>query len=149
MSLAYAALAVNILLLVGGQILWKVGLTRAAVGHATLGRAAAGQAALGQSALAQAAVSQAAAGHGVSWLQVALSPFIWGGLALYGVATVLWLFALSRLPLSVAYPIQALAYVLGMIAAERFLGEKVPLWGWLGGLLIFLGVALIAYRPGT
>ncbi len=129
MSLAYAALAVNILLLVGGQLLWKLGLTRAT--------------------LAQAAANQVAAGHTAAWLQVALSPFIWAGLVLYAIATVLWLFALSRLPLSVAYPIQALAYVLGMIAAQRLLGEDVPLWAWLGGLLIFLGVALIAYRPGA
>lgn len=137
MSLAYAVLAVNILLLVGGQILWKVGLTRAAVGATALG-----------SATNQAAVAQAA-GHGVPWLQVAISPFVWAGLILYGIATVLWLFALSRLPLSVAYPIQALAYILGMVAAQRLFGEEVPLWGWLGGLLILLGVALVAYRPGV
>lgn len=141
MSLAYAALAANILLLVGGQILWKVGLTRAAL--ATAGNTAS------QAALGQAAATQATVGHAPAWLHVALSPFIWAGLVLYGIATVLWLFALSRLPLSVAYPIQALAYVLGMFVAQRLFGEEVPLWAWAGGLLILLGVALIAYRPGA
>ncbi|MHB9146757.1 MAG: EamA family transporter [Symbiobacteriia bacterium] len=119
MSLAYLALSANILLLVSGQLLWKAGLTRSAMGHDS------------------------------QLLQVAFSPFIWAGLVLYGLATVLWLFALSRLPLSVAYPIQALAYILGMVAAQRLFGETVPLSAWLGGMLILFGVALVAYRPGT
>lgn len=54
---------------------------------------------------------------------------------------------LSRLPLSLAYPVQALAYVLGMAAARWLLREPVPPLAWLGGLLLLLGVGLIARRP--
>lgn len=83
---------------------------------------------------------------GALW-QAAFSPLVWAGLVLYGLATVLWLFVLSRLPLSVAYPVQAIAYVLGLVMARIVLGDPVPPLAWLGSLLVLLGVGLIAYRP--
>lgn len=84
-------------------------------------------------------------GTGPLWRHALLSPAIWAGLGLYGLATVLWLFVLSRLPLAVAYPIQATAYVLGMVAARWLLGEMVSTTSWVGGLLILLGAGLIGW----
>lgn len=110
----YLALGVNVLLLVTGQLLWKVGMGQAQ-------------------------------GAGPLWRHALLSPAIWAGLGFYGAATILWLFVLSRLPLSVAYPLQATAYVLGMVAARLLLGEVVPPTSWMGGLLILLGAGLIGW----
>lgn len=107
----YLVLGVNVLLLVTGQLLWKVGMSQ---------------------------------GHGPLW-RVALSPAIWGGVGLYGLATLLWLFVLSRLPLAVAYPMQATAYVLGMVAARWLLGETVSTTSWIGGLMILLGAGLVGW----
>ncbi|MCG0238819.1 MAG: EamA family transporter [Firmicutes bacterium] len=83
--------------------------------------------------------------HGPLWRHMLLSPAVWAGLALYGIATFLWLFVLTRLPLAVAYPMQATAYVLGMVAARFLLGESVPATSWVGGLLILVGVSLIGW----
>lgn len=106
----YLALGANVLLLVCGQLLWKVGMGQA---------------------------------QGGPLIRQVLSPLVWGGVGLYGVATLLWLYVLSRLPLAVAYPMQATAYVLGMVAARGILGEPVSGVSWAGGLLILLGVALV------
>lgn len=111
----YLALGVNVILLVSGQLLWKVGM-----GHHQ-------------------------ASGGPLWRHALLSPAIWAGLGLYGLATLLWLYVLSRLPLAVAYPIQATAYVLGMVAARLVLGEGVSSTSWVGGLLILLGAGLIGW----
>jgi drug/metabolite transporter (DMT)-like permease len=46
---------------------------------------------------------------------VVLSPWIVGGLALYGLGTVLWLAVLSRAELSQAYPFVGLSFVLTAI----------------------------------
>jgi drug/metabolite transporter (DMT)-like permease len=46
---------------------------------------------------------------------VALSPGVLGGLALYGLGTVLWLGVLSRTELSQAYPFVGLSFVLTAI----------------------------------
>jgi len=107
----YLALVANVLLLVGGQLLWKLGMSQPQGGPLLR--------------------------------HILLCPLIWGGLCLYGVATVLWLYVLSRLPLAVAYPMQATAYVLGMVAARGLLGEPVSGVSWAGGLLILLGVGLV------
>lgn len=109
----YLALGLNVILLVTGQLLWKVGMSHQ--------------------------------GQGPLWRHALLSPAIWAGLMLYGLATVLWLFVLSRLPLAVAYPMQATAYVLGMVAARLLLGEMVSPASWLGGLLILLGAGLVGW----
>lgn len=58
-------------------------------------------------------------------LKVALNPFILGGLAVYGIGTVIWLAAISKLKLSVAYPMVSLSYILVMLGSAYFLGERI------------------------
>ncbi len=69
-------------------------------------------------------------------------PLVLAGLAAYAVSSVLWLLVLSRVDLSVAYPLAATSYVL-VVAAGAFSGEHVPPLRWLGVLLIVLGVSAI------
>lgn len=61
----------------------------------------------------------------------------------FGIATALWLYILKHFPLSQAYPLTALAYVFGMVAAIVFFGEHVPLVRWIGTFLIVGGCMLI------
>lgn len=63
--------------------------------------------------------------------------------ASFGVATVLWLYILRHFPFSQAYPLTALAYLFGMVAAIVVFGEQVPLVRWIGALLIVGGCMLI------
>ena len=63
--------------------------------------------------------------------------------ASFGVATVLWLYILKKFPFSQAYPLTALAFVFGMLAAWLVFGESVPFARWMGLVLVVLGCMLI------
>lgn len=75
---------------------------------------------------------------------LAASPVIWGGLALFGLSAVVWLFALSRVELSFAYPFAALGYVIIVLASLTVLHESVPPLRWAGVALIIAGIVLVA-----
>ena len=59
-------------------------------------------------------------------------------------AMILWGYILKHLDFSIAYPITALAYVFGMLAAILIFHETVPFTRWIGVGLIILGVVLLA-----
>jgi drug/metabolite transporter (DMT)-like permease len=106
-------IAVNIILLVTGQILWKTGIAHHPI-------------------------------RGLGGAFAALfTPYIFSGIVLYGLATVVWIFLLSRLPISMLYPMQSLAYVLTAVIAIAFFGEHVSLIRWAGIVVIMFGVALV------
>jgi drug/metabolite transporter (DMT)-like permease len=75
--------------------------------------------------------------------QIALSPHVIGGLAMYGVGAVLWLAVLSRAPLSMAYPLVSLGFVFVSVLAWTVLGESLPLLRVAGIACILLGVAMV------
>ena len=61
-------------------------------------------------------------------------------LLIYGVATICWVWLLSKVPLSRAYPFIALAFILVPIMSNFFLGEKIPLTVILGSSIIIIGL---------
>ena len=77
-------------------------------------------------------------------LRLALSPWFLGGLALYGVSIVLWLVVLSSTPVSAAYPLSSLGFVLTTAVAVLFLGEAVTPLRLLGIALICCGVVVVS-----
>ena len=79
-----------------------------------------------------------------SVIQVFTAPFIWVGLACYGLATVVWIIVLSRLDVSLAYPLIALNFVLVPILGWFFLGEQIPSGRWIGVMVILVGVTIIS-----
>ena len=66
------------------------------------------------------------------------------GVACYMVSLLVWIMGLSRVPVSVAYPMLSLGYVINAIAAHYLLGESVTLARWLGIGFIVLGVWQVA-----
>jgi len=66
------------------------------------------------------------------------------GLACYVVSVAVWLIALSRVDVSIAYPMLSLGYIINAIAAHYLLGEAVTLQRWLGIGFIIVGVWLVA-----
>ncbi|NCX94301.1 MAG: 4-amino-4-deoxy-L-arabinose transferase, partial [Gammaproteobacteria bacterium] len=76
--------------------------------------------------------------------QLLSSPFILFGLLCYAISVVLWIIVLSRLPVSVAYPLTSLGYVLNALGAYYFFGEDLTLTRLLGILIIVGGVYLVA-----
>lgn len=106
---------------------------------------AVGLAAFGQLLLKNGMVRarhQADAGHSLAAAAVS-TPTVWFGLAVFGVSAVVWLYALSRVPLSIAYPFNALGY-LGVLALSAFvLHEHVRMLTWLGSLLVVAGLIVV------
>lgn len=82
-------------------------------------------------------------------MKMLFSPFIFSGLVMYGAATILWLFILSRVPLSVAYPVQSIAYVLAVFGACFVFHEPLSPTKIIGVILIILGVSFIGISSNT
>jgi multidrug transporter EmrE-like cation transporter len=69
-------------------------------------------------------------------------PF-WGGMICYGASLCVWLAALSKAPVSTAYPMLSLGYVVVAIASVAWLGESMTPLKIAGIVLICLGVVLL------
>lgn len=70
------------------------------------------------------------------------SPIFIVALIIYGAATVLWVVVLSRVPLTVAYPLVALSYLIVPLLARLFLGEPLDWQTFAGALVIMFGIVL-------
>ncbi|MBK6981117.1 MAG: EamA family transporter [Betaproteobacteria bacterium] len=77
-------------------------------------------------------------------LKVAASPFVLGGMACYAVSLVVWILALSRVPVSVAYPMLSIGYVVNAVAAWMLFGESLAAQKLVGIGFIVVGVWLVA-----
>jgi multidrug transporter EmrE-like cation transporter len=74
--------------------------------------------------------------------RVATSPWVVGGLLVYGTGVIFWLLALSHLDISYAYPFASLSYV-GIIIGSVFLfKERITLLRLLGVAVIISGVLI-------
>lgn len=109
-------LAINIVLLAGGQLFWKKALLVA--GGISL---------------------QSLPG-------LLLSPLFLLGAICYGAATLSWIAVLSRMPLSLAYPLQSLTYAIVMLAAWQLFGEVVPPSRWIGAGIILVGAFVVGLK---
>jgi multidrug transporter EmrE-like cation transporter len=77
-------------------------------------------------------------------LRLATSAPIVGGLACYVVSVVVWILALSRVPVSVAYPMLSVGYVVNALAAWMLFGESLTAQKLVGIGFIVIGVYLVA-----
>jgi multidrug transporter EmrE-like cation transporter len=79
----------------------------------------------------------------VGW-KLATEPHIVGGLACYVVSVVVWIMALSRVEVSIAYPMLSVGYVVNAIAAWYLFGEAMSPMRLAGIGVIILGVFIVA-----
>jgi multidrug transporter EmrE-like cation transporter len=77
-------------------------------------------------------------------LRLAFEPHVLAGLACYGVSVVLWVVALSRVPVSIAYPMLSIGYVVNAVGARYLLGEALTPMRLVGIGIIVLGVFIVA-----
>lgn len=77
-------------------------------------------------------------------LKIMASPWIIIGLVIYVGSVGIWLMVLSRIPVSIAYPIASLGYLTSAIAAYYFLGENVTMLRIAGIIVILFGVYMVA-----
>ncbi len=111
----FGLLAINIILLVTGQTLFKIGLSKVSFSLENI-------------------------------FKVIFQPYVFAGLILYVVATVIWFYVLTKVNLSVAYPIQSLCYVLAAFVGLFLFHEAIPMSRWIGIGLIVLGAAVVAWK---
>src|SRR5260221_14596334 len=76
--------------------------------------------------------------------QVALSPWVIGGLACFVLSVGLWLSVLSKLNVSQAYPCVALGFVMTMLGGHFIFDEVIGLARIAGLALIVSGVGIVA-----
>ena len=78
--------------------------------------------------------------------QILINPWYWSELAALGGQVWFWLFVLRHLPLSTAYPVTAIVYVLNLCWAAILFGENVTTLHMTGYGLIMLGIVLAVPR---
>ncbi len=111
----FGLILINIILLVTGQTLFKIGLSKVPFSLEHI-------------------------------FKVLFQPYVFAGLVIYVVATVIWFYVLTRVNLSMAYPIQSLCYVLAAFVGMFLFREVVPPTRWIGICLIVLGAAFVAWK---
>jgi multidrug transporter EmrE-like cation transporter len=79
----------------------------------------------------------------VGW-KLATEPHILGGLTCYVVSVVIWIMALSRVEVSIAYPMLSVGYAVNAVAAWYLFGEAVSLTRLAGIGIIIVGVYVVA-----
>lgn len=75
---------------------------------------------------------------------IASSPSILLGLACFGLSAVVWLFVLSKIPLSTAYPFVALGIAITVAAGRVLFDEPITAAKLFGVVLIVVGVTTVA-----
>jgi len=76
----------------------------------------------------------------VSFLSVPLAV----ALAVYGIATLCWLLVLTKVPLSVAFPFYGLVFLLVPVFSWLILKESLRAPTIIGGVIIAVGVVIVA-----
>lgn len=72
-----------------------------------------------------------------------LDPFVISSFVVTFLGIILWISALSKFELSIAYPFMSLSYILIALLSAVFFHESLPFIKLLGLLLIMVGVACI------
>ncbi len=82
--------------------------------------------------------------------RVLASPYLLAGLGLFALNVVFYIAALTRLSLSVAYPVMvAGGLVVVVLGSALWLRETVTPLQWSGIALLILGIALVTHRTAT
>jgi drug/metabolite transporter (DMT)-like permease len=113
---------------------------------------AVGSAATGQVLLKhgmETAAKRVAESRGSLVAAAATSPWVVLGLTVFAVSAVAWLSTLSRVPLSIAYPFNALGYLAILTASVVVLNERANVWTWVGSLFVVAGlIMVVTTKPG-
>ena len=79
----------------------------------------------------------------IGWKLATQLPII-GGLSCYVISVAVWIIGLSRVDVTIAYPMLSLGYVVNAFAAWYLFGEALTLQRLIGIGIILLGVLVLA-----
>jgi multidrug transporter EmrE-like cation transporter len=91
----------------------------------------------------KAATDRAAADGGSLAIKAATSPWVIIGLVVFGVSAIAWLATLSKVPLSIAYPFNALGFIGILTMSALILHERTNIWTWVGTSTVVLGIIVV------
>ena len=80
----------------------------------------------------------------VKLVPIFLNPWVFTGLVAFGLSSVFWLVVLSRMELSLVYPMVSVAYVIVALISWYFFKENLSVLRWAGIAAIIFGVILIS-----
>ena len=75
--------------------------------------------------------------------QIAINPWVIGGLAMYFLGALIWLFVLARVEVSIAYPFVGIGFILTMILGKFLMGDDITYYRLIGTLFVAAGIILI------
>ena len=75
---------------------------------------------------------------------LATNMWLWLGLFCYAISVVVWILALSRVDVSIAYPMLSIGYIVNALAASQLFNEPLGLGKVVGIGVIMLGVYILA-----
>lgn len=76
------------------------------------------------------------------WIAFVFAPLTLSVFALYGIATFLWIYVLKLYPLSTAYPMMALGFLIVPICAHFLFNENLSINLLIGSTLIVFGIII-------
>lgn len=79
-------------------------------------------------------------------MQIARVPWFWAGFSCYGISLFTWIATLSRAPVSVAYPLLSIGYVVNALIAYWLFGESLTVQKIVGIGFIVIGVVLLSWN---
>lgn len=82
----------------------------------------------------------------LGFIDILMSWRILLGLGLFGIAIILWLLILRRLPLSVAQSFSAAQFIAVIVASRIILAEPIAGVQWFGMGLIALGIVVVGWQ---
>ena len=74
---------------------------------------------------------------------LALNPYLVAAVLLYGILSAMWVWVLTFVPISIAYPFVALAFVLTVASGTLFFGEAASAKLLVGGAMVVAGLIVI------
>ena len=74
-----------------------------------------------------------------SLVQTVFSPLVFSGICIYGVSVLVWLWVLSKVDLSIAYPFVGISFILTLLFGVFLLGESLNAYKIIGTLMIAIG----------
>ncbi len=75
--------------------------------------------------------------------QLIFNPLLIAALVVYGAGTIIWIYVLKQVPLTIAYSFMGLSFCFVPLLAQWFLGEALTLRYGLGAILIVAGMVVI------
>jgi multidrug transporter EmrE-like cation transporter len=75
---------------------------------------------------------------------LATNLWLWVGLICYAISVVVWILALSRVDVSIAYPMLSIGYIVNALAASQLFNEPLGIGKVVGIGIIIVGVYVLA-----